>query len=181
MTCAEIAYAANIESLSATIVYRIITTMLNKRKILAQWVPHALIDAQKEKRVSVARTLLDRYTREGERFLRRIVAIDETWILDYEPESKQQSTKWRATTSSRPTKFRRQQTRVKQLVILVCNRVSVGTTVTRETYAQFLSKALRPRIRKIRPELLARDVLLLHNNARPHLHDAVLSVIDEYG
>jgi transposase len=94
----------------------------------------------------------------------------------------------RAKTSPRPSKFRRQQTKMKQMLImaydfegiLACYRVPKGTTVNGEVYAQFLRKQLRPKIRKLRPQLLESGVLLLHDNARPHLHTSVNAVLAEY-
>ena len=39
-------------------------------------------------------------------FLSRLVAMDETWLCHYEPETKQQSMEWRHSGSPRPKKFR---------------------------------------------------------------------------
>ena len=36
-----------------------------------------------------------------------IVAIDETWVRDFEPELKSQSNEWRSPSSPRPKKFQR--------------------------------------------------------------------------
>jgi hypothetical protein len=36
---------------------------------------------------------------EGQAFLYRIVAIDETWVRDFEPELKSQSNEWRSPNS----------------------------------------------------------------------------------
>jgi hypothetical protein len=66
----------------------------------------------------VATQLLDRYQREGEDFLKRIVAIDETWIRDFEPKLKSQSMQWKGKDSPRSLKYRRQQTKVKQMIIV---------------------------------------------------------------
>ena len=44
---------------------------------------------------------------EDQAFLRRFVAIDESWIMNFEPELKSQFNDWRATGSPRPKKFRR--------------------------------------------------------------------------
>ena len=46
-----------------------------------------------------------------------IVAIDETWVRDFEPELKSQSNEWRSPSSPRPKKFRRAQSKVKQMMI----------------------------------------------------------------
>ena len=85
----------------------------------------------------LAEELLRRYEAEGEQFLNRIVAIDETWIRDFEPELKSQSYQWKHSTS-RPKKCRRQQSKVKLMMIvasdkygvIATDRVPPGSTVT---------------------------------------------------
>ena len=46
-----------------------------------------------------------------------IVAIDETWVRNFEPELKSQSNKWRSPSSPRLKRFRRAQSRVQQMMI----------------------------------------------------------------
>ena len=67
--------------LAHSTVLLILKDLLKVRKIESNWVPHYLTDMHK----------WQRYEREGEAFLRRIIAIDETWAKSYEPESKRQS------------------------------------------------------------------------------------------
>ena len=66
-------------------------------KIAARWVPYHLNDEQKACRQRIAEELLHRYQTEGEEFLKRIVALDKTWIRDFEPELKSQSSQWKHT------------------------------------------------------------------------------------
>jgi len=61
---------------------------------------------QKQKCLKVATLLKQRFNVEGQAFLYRIVAVDKTWVRDFEPELKLQSNKWRSPTSLRPKKFR---------------------------------------------------------------------------
>jgi histone-lysine N-methyltransferase SETMAR len=86
---------------------------LQKRKVAAKWVPHQLSEEQKAARKRVAEEPLWCYEAEGEQFLNRIVAIDETWIRDFEPQLKSQSSQWKHATSPRPKKCRCQQLKVK--------------------------------------------------------------------
>jgi hypothetical protein len=46
---------------------------------------------QKQKRLEIATLLKQRFNVEGQAFLYRIFAIDETWVRDFEPELKSQS------------------------------------------------------------------------------------------
>ena len=47
---------------------------------------------QKRLRVECYEQLLKRFEREGEKFMDRIVTVDETWISLYTPETKAEST-----------------------------------------------------------------------------------------
>jgi len=46
---------------------------------------------QKQKCLEIATLLKQRFNIEGQAFLYQIVAIDETWFRDFEPELKSQS------------------------------------------------------------------------------------------
>jgi transposase len=87
-SCEEIAHEANMSTAS---VFKIVTQTLQKRKVVAKWVPHQLNEEQKATRKRVAEELLRCYEAEGEQFLNRSVAIDETWIRYFEPQLKSQS------------------------------------------------------------------------------------------
>jgi len=185
-TCEEIAHEANMSTAS---VFRIVTETLQKRKVAAKWVPHHLSEEQKAARKRVAEELLRRYEAEGEQFLNRIVAIDETWIRDFEPELKSQSCQWKHSTSPRPKKCRRQQSKVKLMMIMAydkngviaTDRVPPGSTVTASYYTKFLQDVLRPKIRQKRSAMFDAGVLLLHDNARPHASRAVSEILEKYG
>jgi len=98
-SCEEIAHEVNMSTAS---VFRIVTQTLQKREVAAKWVPHQLSEEQKAARKRVAEELLRRYEAEGEQLLNRIVAIDETWIRDFESQLKSQSSQWKHATSPRP-------------------------------------------------------------------------------
>jgi len=113
-TCEEISQATGI---SPTSVFRILTKDLQKRKICVQWAPHCLTAEQEPKGLEIATLLKQKFNVEGQAFLYRIVAIDETWVRGFEPELKSQSNEWRSPTSLRPKKFRRTRSKVKQMMI----------------------------------------------------------------
>lgn len=185
LTCEEVAREVGISRGSA---HTILTTNLNMRRIAARWVPHCLSDDQKTGRMDIAQNLLDRYKNEGDSFLNRIVAIDETWIRSYEPELKRQSSEWHTPASPRPIKFRRKQGNLKMMMIfaydsvgvLAAERVPWGKTVNKEVYRDFLMKKLRPAIRKKRRTLLEAKPLILHDNASCHKSERVTSLMTSY-
>ena len=184
-TCEELSAATG---LSTTSVFRILTNDLEKRKICARWVPHCLTVEQKQKRLDIATLLKQRCDVEGQDFLHRIIAIDETWIRDFEPEMKSQSNEWRGHSSPRPKKFRRCQSKVKQMMIfaydhqgiIMTDRVPCGRSVTGPYYCEFIQK-LNRKMHKNRPQLLEAGPLVLHDNARPHVASVVTRKLSEFG
>jgi len=99
-----------------------------ERKAATKWALHQLSEEQKAARKRVAEELLQRYEAEGELFLNRIVAIDETLIRDFEPQLKSQSSQWKHATSPRPKKCRRQQSKIKLMMIMAYDKNGVITT-----------------------------------------------------
>jgi histone-lysine N-methyltransferase SETMAR len=186
LTCDEIAHELGI---SHGTVFSILTDKLGKRRVVARWVPHQLSDGEKLNRLQIARSLRSRYRREGNSFINRIVAIDETWVRSYEPELKSQSSEWHRSSSPRPVKFRREQSKLKQMMIfaydaegiLVSDHVPVGQRINKNYYQHFLRDKLRPAIRKNRPSLLDQGVIILHDNASVHKAGDVIDLLEEYG
>jgi uncharacterized protein YeaC (DUF1315 family) len=91
--------------ISSTLVIRSMTKDLQKRKICVQWVPHCLTSEQQQKCLEIATLLKQRFNAEDQAFLYRIVATDEPWVRDFEPELKSQSNEWRSPKSPRPKEF----------------------------------------------------------------------------
>jgi histone-lysine N-methyltransferase SETMAR len=186
MTVREMEAECNIPKSS---LHQILTEVLGKRKIAARWVPHFLNADQKAERMRVARVLLRRYRKEGDRFLERIITMDETWIRDFEPELKSQSNVWASRGEKRPQKVRRQQSKVKQMVVLAYDfqgiitsyKVPQGATMNAAMYKDFLQNNLRPKIRKNRPGLLEKGVIILHDNCRVHVARVIVDLLQKYG
>ena len=93
-----------------TVLY-ILHDILCYRKPAALWIPHEISEVQQWH--LYAQALLDRYQREGDDFLGRIVAMDESWARAYEPNLKCQSNEWKHPSSSRRKKVRPAQCAVK--------------------------------------------------------------------
>lgn len=181
VTCEEIARESGIPKSS---VHRILTEVLEKIMVAAQWVPRQLSDDQRVQRMEIATQLFARFQQEGDVFLKRIVAIDEIWMRDFEPELKSQSAQWTHPSSPYPSKCRRQLSKAKQLVIMAydydgviaTDRVPIGVSVTGDYYAAFLHQ----KFRQNRSQLLDSGVLIIHDNARPHVMESVKTVLSDY-
>jgi len=79
-------------------VRKILTEDLDMRKMCAKMVPRELTEEQKQRKVTICRELLDRQ----DDILGRVITGDETWVYQYDPETKQQSAQWKTANSPRP-------------------------------------------------------------------------------
>ena len=65
--------------------------------------------------------------------------------------------------------------------VIATDRVPPGSTVTGAYYRKFLQDVLRPKIRQKVSDMFAAGVLILHDNARPHVSRAVSEILEKYG
>jgi len=88
-----------------------------------------------------------------------MVAIDETWIRDFDPQLTSQSSQWKHTTSLLLKKNVAADNRKFKLTMIMAydkngviatDRVSPGSAVTAAYYRKFLQDVLRPKIRQIK-------------------------------
>ena len=82
------------------------------RKVCAKMVPKELTEEQKQRRVTICQDLLERQ----DDIFGRVITGDETWVYQYDPETKRQNSQWKTTNSPRPKKFRRSKSRVKTML-----------------------------------------------------------------
>lgn len=183
-----IAYDANstvrwiAEELNTTkdMIHEILTKDLNKRKVCARFVPHALNEDQEIARVEHCKDLI-KTARRNCTFLESIVTGDETWCFKYDPQTKRQSATWKSPGSPKSKKLRFQKSREKTMLIcfydskgiILREFVPQGQNVTGEYYLGVMER-LWKRIVRVRPEYRAPGSwFLLHDNAPSHRTVAV--------
>jgi len=76
-------------------VRKILTEDLDMRKVCAKMVPKELTEEQKQRRVTICQDLLERQ----DDILGHVITGDETWIYQYDPETKRQSVQWKTANS----------------------------------------------------------------------------------
>ena len=86
------------------------------RKARARMVPKNLTTEQKANGKEVCLDLLDCLEREPE-FFSHVITGDESWILEYDPETKCQSREWHTANSPRPKKARMSKSKIKSMLI----------------------------------------------------------------
>ena len=121
------------------------------RKVCAKMVPGLLNDDQKERRLQVCRDVIERLQTEPD-LLRRVITGDETWIFEYDPETKCQSCQWKSQTSPRPNlKARPSKSKVKVMLITFFDVRRIvhseflpqGQTINQQVYKEILWRLLR--------------------------------------
>lgn len=156
--------------------HMVVRKKLNYRKVCSQWVPRMLTDHHKEERMGWSLNHLMRYRAEGDAFLLSIVAGDESWCHHYEPSSKIDSMQWKHPGSPKPKKFKTQVSAGKVMVtaffdhegLLLADFKEPGVNISAAHYKDTLDK-LHKAIKAKRPGKLSQGVILLHDNARPHV------------
>jgi len=109
-------------------------------------------------------------------FVSSIIAEDESWCFQYDPQTKRQSAEWRSTGTPPSKKVRQQPSTTKTTIIVYSDArgtlhhefVPRGQTVNKEVYISVLMR-MREELRRRRLDLWASGQwTLLHDNARPH-------------
>ena len=78
-------------------VRKILTEDLGMRKECAKMVPKDLTEEQEQRRVTICQDLLERQ----DDILCRVIIGDDTWVYQYDPETKPQSAQWKTAKSPR--------------------------------------------------------------------------------
>lgn len=132
---------------------------LGYRKVSSRWVPRLLTKDHKGQRKAITSELLQRYRKEGDEFLLRIVTGDESWFHHFEPETKRQSMEWHHLHSPSKKKAKTVPSAAKVMGtvfwdaegLILAEFLERGQTITAARYVQTLHK-LRRALRDKRPD-----------------------------
>jgi hypothetical protein len=92
-------------NLNRQTVHEILTFELGKKKICAKLIPKILTNEQNGNRRNVCLDLLECIENDKTFFI-HVITVDETWIFEYDPDTKRQSSEWHTCNSPRPKKAR---------------------------------------------------------------------------
>jgi len=101
--------------LTHTTVHQILTNDLEMRKNCAKMVPKILSRDQKDNRRDRCLDFLEQIENDPS-FLERVITVDESWIFEYDPETKRQSQEWHTSASTRQKKGRMSKSKTKSFV-----------------------------------------------------------------
>jgi histone-lysine N-methyltransferase SETMAR len=130
----------------------------------------------------------ERYCKDGNEFLNHIVTGDETWVSCVNVKTKEQSKQWMHTHSpNKPRKFKQTLSARKLMAtlfwdmkrVLLVDFLPQGTTITSEMYCETLKKLQRA-IQNKRRGMLTSSVVLLHDNARPHMAARTRTLLEQF-
>jgi len=98
-------------------VHRILTDHLHLRNIYAKLVLKNLSVEQKANRLEICQNLLGRLEIETD-FFDKVITGDESWVFDYDFETKRQRVEWHTKSSPHMKKARMRRSRVKTTIIV---------------------------------------------------------------
>ncbi|UYV65072.1 hypothetical protein LAZ67_3003045 [Cordylochernes scorpioides] len=155
--------------LSVGLCHQIVTKDLDMIRTSSKFFPRILTEEQKE---------MDA----------KIIPGDETWLYQYDPETKRQSSQWIERGEPKPKKARFTNSKVKTLLVtffyingLVHQEfIPFGRTINQEVYLGIMRR-LREAVHLKRPERWQNNDLILHvDNARPHTAHVVLQFLAKH-
>ena len=91
--------------------------------------------------------------------LGRVITGDETWVYQYDPETKRQSSQWKTANSPRPKEIRRSKSRVKTMLLFFYIRgifryeFEPNCQTVNQVYCLEVLERPREKVRRKRPEL----------------------------
>ena len=146
-------------NLNHTAVHQILAQELAMRKLCAMIVPKNLTIEEKDNRKDLCLHLLERI-QSDRNFLKDVITGDETWIFEYDPETKRQSKEWQTSASPRPKKASMSKSKIKSMLICCFDShgivhtefVPQGQTVNQFYYREILER-LRKRAVRVRPSI----------------------------
>ena len=116
-----------------------------------------------------------------------IVAGDETWIYQFDPTTKRQTSVWVFLDEQPPTKVKRQRSVGKKMVAsffstsghLATVVLEDQGTVTAKWYAEVCLPQVFSKIKEKRPRIRLRGILLHHDNAFSHTINATIAFLEK--
>ena len=182
----------DIEELSgihSSSVLKILCERLGLHKICARWVPHLLTDEQKQSQVRIASQVIEKYDKCDPRHLEEIVTGDETWIYDFQPDSKTKNKVLVSSEGNRPVTARCCKTSNRILYAIFFDSkgpvlqipVPKESSVTGKFYRESVLTQLVDFYQKRRPCTGVCGIKLLHDNAPANKSTMVQEYLKESG
>eukprot|EP00794_Sanderia_malayensis_P014608 gene14608-16119_t len=179
--------AADSLKIGSAAVHIILHEKLQVRKVTARWVPHCLTDQQKDHQVNWCQFMLQKFEEGKSKRVYDIVTGDESWIYQFDPETKRQSSVWIFPGENPAQKFWRSRSVGKKMVASFFSKTGhVATikledrpTVNADWYVNHCIPQVLDAWRNKRPRTGLRGLLWHHDNASPHTAALTIDFLSE--
>ena len=169
-------------------IQRILGEDLQLKWTTAKWIPHSLTEDQQAMRVHDAKVILQYLGKHRRDILPRLVITDEKWFYHRTVGTKISNKIWASGDACQPRTVRRKQHDAKTMVIaafsfdgMFCiDALPPGVTVNGDYYINFLRRVIHNYGRHETP-LLPKNMVLMHDNARPHVASSVTQFLEQKG
>ena len=157
-------------------------------KVSARWVPKLLGPDQKRLRSNMSKNNLAFFYADPERFIRRFVTMDETWVHHFQPEPKELSKQWKHHGSPAPKKAKSVISAGKVMAsifwdsegVLLVDYLTKGQSITGPYYANLI-RQLQEKVKKKQRGKLSLGGLFHQDNAPAHKSTVALAAIHDCG
>lgn len=161
---------------------------LGLKKVSARWVPKLLTPFDHHRRVETSKAFLELYEAEGDDLFHRIVTVDETYIHQYDPESKRESMQWIAKGEKPPRKAKAQKSALKIMAtifwdsrgVLLVDFLPKGSSMNGAYYADLIIQ-LKEKVVELRRGKVSAGVLFLQDNAPVHRSQVAMAALKDSG
>ncbi|GFU44955.1 mariner Mos1 transposase [Trichonephila clavipes] len=160
----------------------------NMRRVSAKFVPRLLTEDQQFQRLATPSDLFQSASDDSE-FMKLIITGDESGVCGYDPETKQQSSRWKTPGSPLPKNARQVRSKIKVMLIVFFDADGIvhheyapkGQKVNKEFYLDVMRR-LREAVRRKRPVLWVSSHWILHHDGAPaHTTNLVQQFLTKYG
>jgi hypothetical protein len=155
--------------------------------VTGKWVPHLLNETQKENRLNGCKVLRKELSRLD--MMEHLVVVDEKWVYNRPVGKKMTNKCWVTPDGDRPQIPKRMTVEQKRMIVCAATfsghfHVDVlprGCSVNGEYYVGFLKRTMRKFSRRTTNPIEWNNLVLMHDNARPHVASSVKVFLDLKG
>ncbi len=166
---------------------KILKKDLQMCKAPAQWIPHLLTPAQKERHVDKAMEALD-MLEDPDNPVQHLFAKDESWFWVWDPASKQANCQWLTHEDERLTVVHQERSTKKTILVIFFNHLGIayhewvpdGRGIGSEVY-QGILEHFRQAVRRCWPKAWCLNWALLHDGAPAHRARPTVRYLEYHG
>jgi histone-lysine N-methyltransferase SETMAR len=174
--------------LSFGTVQRIVSDHLNLRKVTARYIPKDLTDVQRAERVRICKENLLKF-QQGTWRLCDVITGDESWFRHKQFGRKISNKAWVGAGDPPPTVVRGSRFVPRTLFSIffksngsmLIHRIERGRNIDHHYYINQCLRPLIDEIKRQRPSYGTRGIKILHDNARPHVHNRTSDYLESEG